>query len=387
MPSPDLTRRRFLTTTSAAAVTLTGCKKEAQAAADVDPKTIDMKYRTMGRTGLKVSEIGFGGFPVENPAVLDHAIDLGINYVDTAPDYRSGRSETVIGKVMKRRRKEVVLGTKWHPGPETKRKAMLDSLDESLKRLRTDHVDIVMVHSVKDVRRITNPELFEAFRIAKDKGKVSFLGVSSHSPTLMSVMDTAVTSGQFDMMLAKYNFLDYPKQPELFAKAHAAGVGIVAMKTLGGAKHTDLKSFRGKEDTFERAALKWVLSNRHVTNLIISIESLEQVRNFGAASGRKLTLNDGDLLNRYAQLAAKEVCRGCEECHGACPSNVPVADVLRYSMYHDQYGQRGEARRLYGLLPTATAAACAGCPAPCQTDCFHGLAVRDKMLAAHASMA
>ena len=385
MSSQDLTRRQFIAG-SAAAAALAGCKKEAEAAADVDPKSIRMKYRTMGRTGLKVSEVGFGGFPVENPAVLDHAIDIGINYVDTAPDYRSGRSETVIGKVMKRRRKEVVLATKWHPGPETKRQVMLDSLDESLKRLQTDHVDVIQVHSVKDVRRVTNPELFEAFRIAKEQGKAKFLGLSSHSPTLMAVMETAISSGQFDMMLAKYNFLDYPQQPALFAKAHKAGMGVVAMKTLGGAKHADLKPFRGKEENFERAALKWVLSNPHVTNLIISIDSLKQVRNFGAASGRKLTQLDGDLLRQYAQLAGKEVCRGCEECHGACPSNVPVADVLRYSMYHDHYGQQGEARRLYGML-AATASACLDCPAPCESDCFHGLPVRTKMAAAHGALA
>jgi predicted aldo/keto reductase-like oxidoreductase len=386
MPNPDLTRRQFLASGGGAAVALAGCKKEAQAAADVDPKSIDMKYRILGRTKLKVSEIGFGGFPVENPAVLDHAIDIGINYVDTAPDYRSGRSETVIGKVMKRRRKEVVLATKWHPGPTTKRKVMLDSLNESLRRLRTDHVDIVMIHSVKDINRIKNPELFEAFRIAKDQGKVSFLGLSSHSPTLMEVMNEAIRCGEFDMMLAKYNFLDYPKQPDLLARANAAGMGIVAMKTLGGAKHADLAPFRGKERPFERAALKWVLSNKHVTNLIISIDSLNQVRNYGAASGRKLAWRDEDLLHRYAQLVGREVCRGCEECHGACPSDVPVADVLRYSMYHDHYGQQTEARRLYGLLPAATAAACLDCPAPCETDCFHGLPVRTQMLGAHMAL-
>ena len=387
MSPQNLNRRQFLSRGGVAAVAFAGCKKEAEASADVDPKTIDMKSRVLGRTGLRVGEVGFGGFPIENPAVLDHAIDLGVNYVDTAPDYRSGRSETVIGKVMKRRRKEVVLATKWHPGPTTSRKEMLDSLDASLKRLRTDHVDVVQVHSVKDVRRITNPELFEAFRIAKDAGKVRFLGVTSHSPTLMDVMETAIKSGHFDMMLAKYNFLDYPKQPALFAKAHAAGMGVVAMKTLGGARHADLAAFRGKTVPFERAALKWVLSNPHVSSLVISMERLEQVRNYAAASGRKLGVRDADLLRRYADLAGHEVCRGCEECHGACPSGVPVADVLRFSMYHDQYGQRAEARRLYGMLSAGGATACVGCAAPCESACFHGLGVHGKMLAAHAALA
>jgi predicted aldo/keto reductase-like oxidoreductase len=387
-------RRAFLgripAQAGAIALGLTGCKRDALAgdeAEPIDPKTISVKKRPLGRTGLQISEIGFGSFPVDNPSVVDHAIDIGINYIDTAPDYRDGRSERTVGKVMARRRKEVVLTTKWHPGPETKRAEMLASLDGSLKRLRTDHVDVILVHSVADVRRLQNPELLEAFRVAKEQGKVSHLGVSSHSPTLIPVMDYAIDSGHFDVLLCKYNFLDYPKAPALFEKASKAGVGVIAMKTLGGAKHVDLAAFRETKGTFARAALKWVLSNSHVSGLVISMSGFEHVRDYAAASGRKLTSVDGALLRRYADLTAGTVCRGCEDCHGACPAGVPVADVLRYAMYHDQYGQRGQARALYGRLPGATAAACVGCDAPCESSCFHGLPIRRQNLAAHAALA
>ena len=229
--SSGMNRRAFLSGLgfqgAAAAAALGGCKRDADARPPevIDPGTIDMKYRVLGRTGLKVSEVGFGAFPIDNPSVLDHAIDVGINYVDTAPDYKDGRSETVIGKAMARRRGDVVLATKWHPGPRTRKDTMLRSLEKSLKRLRTDHVDIVQVHSVADVARIENPELHEAFRLAKERGMARFLGVTSHSPTLMRVMDRAIELGTFDVLLCKYNFLDYPRQPELFRRAKAAGVG------------------------------------------------------------------------------------------------------------------------------------------------------------------
>jgi len=374
---------------TAAALTVAGCKREACAAEGppVDPKTIDVQRRPLGKTGLAVSDVSFGAMPTDNPAVLEHALDLGVNYIDTAACYRDGRSETTVGKVMARRRKDAVLATKWHAPKGARRQEMVASLEGSLKRLKTDHVDLIQVHSVGDPELIDNPEILAAFEEAKKRGMARFLGVTSHSPGMVAVMERALALGHYSVFLCKYNFLDYPKSPALFEKAHAAGVGVVAMKTLGGARHVDLAAFSGKGVPFARAALKWVLSNRHVSTAVISMSTFEQVNSYAAASGRKLGALDHDLLQRYAKLVESEVCRGCETCHGACPKGLPVADVMRYSMYHDQYRMRSEARRLYGELPGARADACRTCDGPCQAACAYGLPVRDRLLAADAALA
>ena len=115
------------------------------------PAAPEMRYRTLGRTGLKVSEIGFGGYPIDDPEVLVYALERGINYVDTAHCYRGGASEKAIAPALKGRRDQFVLTTKWcphHIGQPATRQVFLDMLDKSLLRLGTDHVDIVLNHEV-----------------------------------------------------------------------------------------------------------------------------------------------------------------------------------------------------------------------------------------------
>src|SRR2546426_5793952 len=280
-----LSRRAFLKGTAAAGGALvTGAfaagvalPSTALAAGPPSSPGPAMRHRTLGRTGLKVSEIGFGGFPVGDPQIVRYAVDHGIDYIDTAHCYRGGRSEEIIGEALAGRRERVVLTTKWcphHVGKPATKQVFLDMLDGSLRRLRTDHVDIVLNHEVGansdgvGVARLKNPEMFEAFEAARLAGKARFLGASGHDPDLMGVMHHAVDSGTFDVLLCRYSFLDYPEQDKLIEKANAGGVGFIAMKTLAGAKGADLDKFRDRYSTFKQAALKWVLrSEEHTSEL------------------------------------------------------------------------------------------------------------------------
>lgn len=251
-----------------------------------------MQYRVLGRTGFKVSEIGFGGYPVSDPNAVDYALDKGINYIDTSDCYRGGQSEETIGKVMKRRRNEAVLTTKFDAFSQTTKEEMLGWIDASLRRLQTDHIDCLLVHQIgknsggESVERLQNPELFEAFHAAKQQGKVRYLGCSGHDPDLMEVMNYAISVPDISVILCRYNFRAYPSQPDLFRKAKEKGLGIVAMKTLAGGRDADLSRFKDGGATFKQAALKWVLSNPDLSNLIISISSPDQVDEFILASGR-----------------------------------------------------------------------------------------------------
>jgi len=358
--------------------------------------TTEMRYRTLGRTGLRVSEIGLGAYPVDDPDIVLYALDHGINYIDTSNCYRGGGSETSIGKALKGRRDRFVVTTKWcphHVGKPPKKQSYLDQLDASLRRLQTDQVDIVLNHEVGKnsdglgPARLDNPEIFEAFETARRAGKVRFLGASGHDPDLMSVMHHAVEDGRFDVLLCRYSFLDYPDQDRLIARAQERNVGFVAMKTLAGAKGADLDRFRDRHVTFKQAALKWVLSNAKVSNLVISINSRRQVDEYAAASGRPLEEADVAVLRDYEQEFSTQVCRYSGACLPACPQGVRIADILRFSMYHDAYKQEARAVESYaGLVAAQRAAHCQHCSGFCEEACHYDLPIRSLMIRAHETL-
>jgi predicted aldo/keto reductase-like oxidoreductase len=210
--------------------------------------------------------------------------------------------------------------------------------------------------------------------------------VSSHTPDLETVMSHAVDSGRFDVIMVAYNFKNWPDLGQIFHRAHEKGVGVVAMKTLKGAHHSQLAEFTPTErESFAQAAFKWVLSNPDVSGLVVSMSRLEQIDEYLYASGQPLTTADVDVLEKYDRLVARNYCRpGCGECLSACPHGVPVDDVLRYAMYAENYGREREAARQYASIdPSRRADHCAGCPAPCEASCPFHLPIRDKMTRAH----
>jgi hypothetical protein len=391
---PGLSRRGFLRDAAA----LGGAVASGAAFASPAPRAgAGMRYRTLGRTGLEVSEIGFGGYPVDDPDVVRYALDRGVNYIDTSHCYRGGRSEEVIGRALQGRRDRVVLTTKWcphHIGRPARKQVFLDMLDGSLQRLRTDHVDVVLNHEVgrnsdgQGIERLRNPEIVEAFEAARRAGKVRFMGASGHDPDLMGVMRHAVGSGRFDALLCRYSFLDYPDQDRLIGEASDRGVGFIAMKTLAGAKGADLDRFRDRYTTFKQAALKWVLSNPRVSNLVISINSTRQVDEYVAASGRTLDRADLEILEEYARTFSTQVCRFSGACHEACPEKVRIADILRFSMYYHEYRQEGRALESYArLVASERAAHCLHCSGFCEQACDYDLPIRTLMIQAHGTLA
>jgi len=394
-PAKKVSRRTLL----AAAATAGGAAVVgglALSQADPPPAST-MRFRTLGRTGLRVSEIGFGGFPLDDPEVLVYALERGINYVDTAPCYRGGASERAIGPALKGRRDKFVLTTKWcphHAGKPATKQVFLDLLDGSLRRLGTDHVDIVLNHEVgrrsdgTGVERLKNSEMFEAWEAARKAGKARFLGASGHDGDLPGVMGYAIDSGLFDVVLCRYSFLDYPEQQQLIDRAAAAGVGFIAMKTLAGAKGADLDKFRDRQTSFKQAALKWVLSNPKLSNLIISISNRRQVDEYVTASGVPIAAADFTVLDEYAALFSREVCRFCNACEPACPDNVRIADILRFSMYFHDYGQEQRGVESYARLVAAERAAhCAHCAGFCEAACGYDLPVKSLLLRADAALA
>ena len=389
-----VSRRSFLKQGTVAAGLMTAPWVLRGAGPDAGGHGDPMKYRTLGRTGLRVSEIGFGGYPVKDPAVVDYALGKGINYFDTSNCYPR-ESEKAIGEALKGRRDKAVIVTKWCPHhrhrPATKAN-FIAQLDESLQRLQTDYVDVLLNHQMgpsdqesrgTNFSRLDNPELWEAWETVKKAGKARFMGVSGHEGNLMEIMNHVVAGGKFDLILCRYHFLEYPTEPDLTRKCAEKGVGFVAMKTLAGAKGADLDEFRVKFVTFKQAALKWVLSNPHVSNLVVSIAHKSQVDEYVAASSTALTRRDAEILAEYRRRFSSEVCRFASDCEPVCPHRVRIADVLRASMYFHEYREEKHGITEYAAIPPANRTDhCLTCPAPCEQVCPHHLPVKRLLLTA-----
>jgi hypothetical protein len=167
-------------------------------------------------------------------------------------------------------------------------------------------------------------------------------------------------------------------------EAHKRKVGVIAMKTLAGAKDTKIDS-KGQE--FSQAAFKWVLKHQEVSGLVVTMKTVSDIELYLKASGTAFTSADQKVLDRYARLYSREYCRtGCGECESSCAAGVEIASVMRYWMYFQDYGMEKRAMESYASLKK-NAEACSGCDNPvCIGICPYGLPVRDMLCDAHASL-
>jgi predicted aldo/keto reductase-like oxidoreductase len=348
------------------------------------------KYRPLGNTGIQMSDISFGGGSIADPDVVTRAVERGINYFDTSPDYSKTGSEQVIGKALKAHRHKVFVASKFctaegHLPKDTPVPDIIKAVEGSLQRLQTDYLDVCIIHEVNDLDRLMAPTFHEAFDRLKEQGKVRFLGVSSHTPNLEAVMRHALDCGRFNMMLVAYNFNNWPDLHTIFHDAKQRGVGVVAMKTLKGAYATVLKNFADPSQAFSQAAFKWVLSNPDVSGLVVSVHDFNQVDEYLYASGQPLKDSEVALLERYDALIAHDYCRpGCGACLDHCPYDMPVDDIFRYAMYFENYGRKHGARERYAALSADhNALRCLSCAAPCAAACPFDIPIRDKLLHFH----
>src|SRR6185369_2227196 len=275
-------------------------------------------YRPLGTTGWQMSDISFGTAHVRDPDVVRIAIDRGVNYFDTSPDYSDNDSERVVGEGIRGRRDKVFLVSKFctpagHLPANSRVEDIIAAVEASLGRLGTDYLDLCHIHACNELERLMAPTFHEAFDKLKEQGKVRFLGVSSHTPELETVMNQAVDSGRFHVIMVAYNFNNWPDLSNIIGKARAKGVGFVAMKTLKGAYHTVLSDFTPDErNSFTQAAFKWVQSNPDVSGLVVSISKVSHLDEYLFASGQPVAPKDLAVLERYDQLVTRQYCRpGC----------------------------------------------------------------------------
>ena len=248
-----------------------------------------MQPRVFGRTGLQVTPIGLGGFPFGGVnraaswdpfttegrrtaiATIRRAMERGITYFDTAPSYGDGNSESIFGEALDGRRDGVVLATKcaWR-GDAT---SVLTSLDESLRRLRTEYVDILQLHggmfSADDVEHILNGGPLEGLQRARERGKVGFVGFTAEEPWTARPL---IASGAFDVVQLRYNLIYQAAALHALDEARAGDLGVAVMRPMTSGILQRIVRFlqpQWSSDDVYAVALRFVLSDSrvHVANV------------------------------------------------------------------------------------------------------------------------
>ena len=334
------------------------------------PEQMIVPRRTFGKTGENVSILSLGGvLGIYDQLIFRQAIKMGVTYWDTADSYGRGNNEKAIGKYFAKfpnDRKKVFLVTKASTSDPQK---LTEKLNVSLQRMNTSYIDMYFIHSVSDVKNELTNEVKAWAEKAKAKGKIRFFGFSAHK-NMENSMLAAAKLGWIDGIMMSYNYRLMVKN-EMRRAVDAcvkAGIGLTAMKTQAafsanfyasiGSKTDDAlkltENFLKKGYTAEQANLKVVWENPNIASICSAMRNITILQANVAAALNKKNLSEGDKkrLEQYARQTAPCYCAGCANiCESAVDLDVPISDILRYSMYNHSYGDRYRALTLLNALP------------------------------------
>jgi uncharacterized protein len=346
------------------------------------PTPSGLAFRTLGKTGLKVTSVGCAAGAIPDPDILARALDMGINYYDTARIYGQGKSEQILGRAIKGKRDKIVLASKTFSNT---RETILKDIETSLEALGTDHLDIYHQHSRHTPGEITD-EMIETMELVKQQGKTRFIGVSTHDPNAM--VDFILKVGKFDAVQTTYSYaIGAPYRDGAIAKLHNAGIGIIAMKVVIATATP--KGDQGNHLSNEGglAAIKWVLNNPAISTTVPWSETMEELEINFRAMTEKYTPEDEKLLFARSEQIREIYCRMCFQCKGKCPKGVPIADELRFLAYNDFKGNFHEAREGFWSLPREIRnIRCSDC-SECVVKCPNGVKIRDCLVRAQELLA
>ena len=365
-----------------------------------------MKYATLGRTGLKVSRLGFGAMrlPMDGERVdrelaipmIHRAFEAGLNYIDTAVGYCNQDSQRAVGDALKGWREKIVVSTK-NPYYGEEEKDWWQNLEDSLERLQVDYIDIYNTHGVRGTRfdEAVKPRVHNWLLKARDQGLIRHICTSYHdnNETLRRIVD----SGVYESVTLQYNMLDRQLEDGI-AYAHEKNVGIVVMGPVAGgrlgAPNEQLAGIVPNISRIPELALRFVLANANVTVALSGMSTMQQVEeNLAVASDERALDGDeigimNEQLGRLKEMA-DIYCTGCDYCQ-PCPQEVNVPRVFK--LYNDArvYGLKEYAQKQYagwaerapergGML----ADACIEC-GECEEKCPQHIPIREQLKEAHA---
>jgi len=347
-----------------------------------------MEMRRLGKTELQVSRIGFGGIVLPNVdvdqavATLNRALDLGVNFVDTARIYgKDGDSERKIAHVMKERRDEVILSSR---GPKMTYDGMKRSLDESLEALQTDYIDLYEPHDVS--RQSMYDQLMakdgglKALQEAKEEGTIGHIGFTSHNWELIEKM---IESDQFEAGLVTYNLANREAEDVVLDLAEEHDVGLFVMKVFG---HMQLLKLsppdQDRTPTIEEC-LRFALAEPRFSMILTGVKAPEEIEQNVriAETSEPLSAEELQELRDFGDSLRRGYCYGCEYCL-PCPAEINIPAIMQLLDYQERVTYEWpQGRRQYARF-TATIEDCLDC-AQCEESCPQNLPIRERLRKTH----
>ncbi len=326
-----------------------------------------MEYRILGKTGLKISRMGFGGIPIQRidaqgtKALMQQLAEAGVNYIDTARGYTV--SEQFLGEALEGIRDKFVLATK---SMSRTKEAMAADIETSLGNLRTDHIELYQVHNpnMEQLEQvIAEGGALEALLEAKAAGKIGHIGLTAHS---LEVFEKALTLDWVETIMFPYNIVETQGEA-LIAACTEKNIGFIDMKPLAGGAIEDAT-----------LAMRFVVANPNVTVVIPGMADPAEIEQNLAAVNNEAPLSEEEqagIEQVRAQLGT-QFCRRCNYC-APCTVGIAIPNVFLMQGYLERYGLADWAQGRYDAMPVK-ASACIQCGA-CEPRCPYQLPIREML--------
>ena len=323
-----------------------------------------MEYRILGKTGLKISRLGFGGIPIqrvdaEKTKELVHmAREKGINFIDTARAYTV--SEEYLGYALEGIRQDFVLASKTY---SRSKEAAAADIETSLKNLRTDYIDLYQIHNptAAELEQVLSPDgALAALQEAKAQGKIGHIGITLHT---VDLFEKAVDFDWAETIMFPYNIVETQGQ-ELIHTCAEKNIGFICMKPLAGGAIDDAP-----------LALSFIAANSDVTVVIPGVAATEEMEQNIAAMEQPLEIKPEQLQKIRDELGT-QFCRRCNYC-APCTVGIPISGVFMMEGYYSRYNLHEWASARYDALPHK-ASECVECGV-CETRCPYNLPIREML--------
>ena len=326
-----------------------------------------MEYVTLGKTGLTISRLGFGGIPIQRvdaaatKALVSEMVAKGINYIDTARGYTV--SEEFLGEALEGVRDKFVLATK---SMSRTKEGMAADIETSLKNLRTDYIELYQVHnpSMEQLEQVMAPGgALEALKEAKEAGKIGHIGLTGHS---LELFEKAVSLDWVETFMFPYNIVETQGE-ELMRTCTEKNIGFIVMKPMAGGAIDD-----------PELALRFICSNPDATVVIPGMYELKEIEQNLSAVENQAPLSETELqkISEIRQQLGTNFCRRCNYCQ-PCSVGIDISSVFLLQGYLDRYGLVDWANKRYSGL-SVKASACVDCGA-CEPRCPYNLPIRQML--------
>lgn len=326
-----------------------------------------MEYVTLGKTGLQISRLGFGGIPIQKVdaaatrKLIIAMAEKGINYIDTARGYTV--SEAFLGEALEGYRDKFILATKSMARDKT---GMADDIEISLKNLRTDYIDIYQIHnpSAEQLEQVMAPGgALEALLEAKESGKIGHIGLTGHT---IELFEKAVNLPWVETFMFPYNIVETQGEA-LMHKCAENNIGLIIMKPLAGGAIEDAN-----------LALRFICANPDVSVVIPGMYDLKEIdMNLSAVENTSpLTQEELVKIDEIREQLGNNFCRRCNYCQ-PCTAGINISSIFTLQSYLDRYGLGEWAKSRYEALSTK-ASSCIDCGV-CESRCPYNLPIREML--------